>query len=384
MLVRNVRVGKPAHQGACVARVDGTVVFIRGTAPGELVDVEIDQELAKFSRGHATAIHQPHPQRRVAPCPLAGRCGGCDWMHLAPAAQRDLKGQVVAEQLFHLAGVKFDGFVESAAASADVRQPQPGQGSKDLGWDDLGWRSRMRYTCSANGLPSLHEYRSDRLVELPDGCLIAHPSISTPPPGEPGSEILAAATADGPVFSPAEGLLTEEAGGRSFRVALDGFWQPHLAAPQILTEALLTALQPTWGASAADLYCGVGVFAAALADSGCRVWGVEANKPAAAAAEKNVPEAHFIAQDVAKALRRLPKNLDIVVLDPPRSGAGAKVMESLCALAPATICYVACDPLALARDLSIALKAGYQLSALRAFDLFPNTHHLECLAVIRR
>lgn len=364
--IREVRVGKPAHGGTCVARVDGKVVFVRGTAPGELVDIAIDQDLAKFSRGHATAVHEPHPQRRAAPCPLAGRCGGCDWMHLEPAAQRELKGQVVAEQLGHVAQVEFDGTVAAV---------QP---------DDIGWRSRMRYRYSADGLPSLHEYRSERLVQPPDGCRIADPSITDPPPGEPGTEVLAAATLDGPVFGPGRRTVRQRVGERAFSVDLDGFWQPHLMAGQILTEAVLCGLQPASGEPAADLYCGVGVFAAALVDAGCQVWGVEGNKRAVANARANVPGARFIAQDVARALDRLPAGLQLVVLDPPRSGAGAKVIENLCSLGPKLVCYVACDPLALARDLAVALRSGYHLSSLQAFDMFPNTHHLECVAVLRR
>lgn len=362
-VLRGVRVLRAAHGGHCVARHEGQVVFVRHAAPGELVDVEVTQERSKFLRGDAVAVLQAADGRRTPPCPIAGQCGGCDFQHLVPAASREVKRQVVAELLGHV-GVAFDGEVEAAPV------------------DDLGWRTRMRYH-DADGRPGLMAHRSRQAVALPEGgCRIACGGIADP--DTPG---VAALTADGPVLRPEsdarDQVVRQVATGRSFDVRLDGFWQPHTSAPDTLTQAVLEAAEPTPDAVVFDLYAGVGVFAGALADAGCRVWGVEGQRDAVELAARNVPGATFVAGDVARVLPRLPARADAVVLDPPRAGAGASVMARLCATHPRVIVYVACDPAALARDLAFAGQHGYAASAVRAVDLFPNTRHVECVATLR-
>lgn len=133
-----------------------------------------------------------------------------------------------------------------------------------------------------------------------------------------------------------------------------------------------------------DLYCGVGLFAAALVDHGVTMWGVESAKVAIAHARRNVPGARFTVGRVEKALRDLPGRTDLVVLDPPRSGAGRAVLTQIDSRRPRAIAYVACDPAALGRDLAYARELGWQVRSLRAFDLFPQTHHIECVAVLGR
>ena len=363
-IVRDVRVGDVAHGGHCVARHEGKVIFVRGSAPGELVDVEITQDNARYSRGTAVAVRDASDIRRVPPCPVAGSCGGCDFQHLDPAGARALKSRVVAEQLRRVPGVHFDGVVRAA---------QP---------DDAGWRVRMRYEAAPDGTPGLRRHRSHDIVPVPpDGCRIAAAPIARPRVAG-----IAASTASGPVWAAASGqnaVVHERVGTREFSVHLDGFWQPHAAAPQVLTDAVLAHAVPREGETALDLYCGVGVFAAALTDAGCRVTGIEGNREAVALARTNVPEGTFHAGDVARTLTRIPPGTDVVVLDPPRTGAGPAVLRALCAHSPRVIVYVACDPAALARDLLAADAAGYRAD-VAAYDLFPNTHHVECVATLRR
>ncbi|HEY5848789.1 MAG TPA: methyltransferase domain-containing protein, partial [Microlunatus sp.] len=199
-----------------------------------------------------------------------------------------------------------------------------------------------------------------------------------------------------------DAVVTEHATGRSFTVAASGFWQGHPAAADTLVAAVLAGLDPQPGERVLDLYCGVGLFAAALADRGCRVWGVEADRTAVEHARRNVPEARFTAARVERALKTgsstrssprsrtskgrtaLPRRNDLVLLDPPRSGAGRPVIEGVAARRPRAICYVACDPAALARDLGYAAELGYAPTSVRAFDLFPMTHHVECVAILQR
>lgn len=366
VVLERVEIGPVAHGGHFVARHEGRVVFVRHALTGEQVDVRVTEVNRRFARGDAVAVHRPSAHRVVPPCPIAGRCGGCDFQHVEPAYARELKRRVVAELLGHLAGYEFTGEVEEV-------QPSP-----------LGWRRRMRYTLDASGRPGLRAYRSSEVVPLPDGgCRIAAPEIADPPPdpSRAGGQLLGVATADGAAWPPAD-IVTERVGELSFRVAADGFWQAHAAAPSVLVGRVLDGLRPKAGEVALDLYCGVGLFAAALVGAGASVWGVEGDRRAVELATQNVPGARFLAGDVARRIGRLPERADLVVLDPPRTGAGADVIEAVARRPPRAIAYVACDPAALGRDLRTAGELGYRPSSVTAHDLFPMTHHVECVAIL--
>ena len=368
-LLTGVEIGPVAHGGHFVARHEGQVIFVRHALTGERVDVRITTSGKRFARGDAVVIHRASPFRVTPPCPIAGRCGGCDFQHVEPAHSRELKRQVVAELLGHLGDHEFTGEV------AEV-PPSP-----------FGWRRRMRYHLDADGVPGLLGHRSSEVVPLPSqGCRIADPAIAAPPsdPGRPGGELLAASSPAGPRFAPPGqgGRVTEQVGELSFDVALDGFWQPHAGAPELLVRRVLAGLQPRPGEVALDLFCGVGLFAGALVAAGARVWGIEGDRTAVDLARVNVPTARFVAGDVGRRLPRLPNRADLVVLDPPRTGAGAAVLTGIAARRPRAIAYVACDPAALGRDLRTASELGYVAASVTAHDLFPMTHHVECVAIL--
>lgn len=369
-LLERLEVGPVAHGGHFVARHDGRVVFVRHALEGEQVDVRVSDVTRRFARGDAVAVHRASPHRVSPPCPVAGRCGGCDFQHVAPGHARELKRRVVAEQLQHLAGYVFTGEVEEVL-------PGP-----------LGWRRRMRYQLDVDGHPGLRGHRSSEVVALPaGGCRIADPAICSPPtdPARAGGLLLGVAAEDGARFlgpdEPAT-TVTERVGDLVFEVASDGFWQAHPAAPLVLVERVLSGLSAQPGEIGLDLYCGVGLFAAALADRGVQVWGVEGDRRAAGLAAVNVPSGRFVAGDVARRMARLPARVDVVVLDPPRTGAGPGVLAAVASRQPRAIAYVACDPAALGRDLRIAADLGYAPTSVTAYDLFPMTHHVECVAVL--
>jgi tRNA/tmRNA/rRNA uracil-C5-methylase (TrmA/RlmC/RlmD family) len=167
-----------------------------------------------------------------------------------------------------------------------------------------------------------------------------------------------------------------------------GFWQVHPGAAAALLDAVLDAAGPRAGEHALDLYCGVGLFAAGLASrvgSGGSVLGVEGEGRAVADARRNLHDLPWVRLEHAPVEAALtgpgrPRRADVAVLDPPRTGAGREVVEAVLALQPRVVVYVACDPAALARDVALAAGAGYRLDGLRAFDLFPMTHHVECVA----
>lgn len=369
-LLTGVEIGPVAHGGHFVARHEGQVVFVRHALTGELVDVRITAAGKRFARGDAVAVRRPSRFRVSPPCPIAGRCGGCDFQHVEPAHARELKRQVIAELLAHLGDYRFTGEVSEVP-------PSP-----------LGWRRRMRYHLDPDGTPGLLAHRSAEVVPLPPGgCRIADPAIADPArdPGRPGGQMVAVATATGAEFTTpgrSDRRFTERVGDLTYEVALDGFWQPHAAAPAVLVDRVLGGLRPAPGELALDLFCGVGLFAGALVAAGARVWGIEGHRLAVDLARVNVPGARFVAGDVERRLSRLPDRADLVVLDPPRTGAGAAVLTAIAGRRPRAIAYVACDPAALGRDLRTAGQLGYRPTSVTAHDLFPMTHHVECVAIL--
>jgi tRNA/tmRNA/rRNA uracil-C5-methylase (TrmA/RlmC/RlmD family) len=388
-----VDVGPVAHGGHCVARHDGRVVFVRHALPGERVRVEVTEgkEGDRFLRGDAVEVLQPSAHRVTPPCPFAGpgRCGGCDFQHADLAYSRELKASVVAEQFQRLAGLTVDVPVE----------PVPGD------TDGLRWRTRVEFAVDADGRPGLRKHRSHDVVPV-DDCLIATDAVVASGVlertwrGSTAVDVIAPSGGPGvvtvllPAGEKAAPHVREhvEAGGWSedFRVGARGFWQVHPGAASTFVGHVLAELAPQPGERAVDLYAGVGLFAVALADAvgeDGAVLAVEADERAVRDARRNVhsrPQVEVRRSRVDRALRPLLQQhvgADLVVLDPPRTGAGRDVIREVAALRPRLVAYVACDPAALARDVAYAREAGYGIRSLRAFDAFPMTHHMECIAI---
>jgi len=396
-------VGPVAHGGHCVARHEGRVVFVRHTLPGErvlarLTDAEPD---ARFWRADAVEVLEPSPDRVPSPWPEAGPggVGGGELGHVAMVAQRTWKATVVAEQLHRLARLDREVVVEAA----------PGE------TDGLGWRTRIELTTDGAGRPGMHRYRSEEVVPLTAMPLavagIADLDIfgrrwpaavrltAVAPVGGDRPLVLVDGvpwSGDGPDRRPnARSSVRERAvlatTEYSWRVAAAGFWQVHRTAPTALGMAVLDAVGPRDGATVLDLYAGAGMFTLPLADvvgpSG-RVVAVEGDPGAVRGARRNAhdrPQVELHLGGVTEVLGQdVVAHPDVVVLDPPRVGAGRDVVERLVALRPERVVYVACDPAALARDVAYLGQRGYSLTGLRAFDLFPMTHHVECVATFDR
>ncbi|AQP44353.1 class I SAM-dependent RNA methyltransferase [Tessaracoccus flavus] len=362
-----------AHGGYVVGRHEGKVIFVTGGLPGERVIAEVTERGRSFDRGHVVDVLEPSVGRVEPPCPIAGQCGGCDWQHADQATQLGLKTAVVAEQLQRLAGIEWDGSVEAV----------PG------GLTD--WRTRVRYAVTDDGRVGFRARRSHEVVPLPpQGCLIAAdgPSVEELDGYANLGEDVRVTVADGSVTVLAGRMVVgpdpvfQRVGGRRYAVTADGFWQVHPEAAETLSRAVLDGLRPQRDERALDLYCGVGLFAGALVDAGCVVVGAEMGRAAVELARRNVREARFVTGPIERAQRDLPDWADLVVLDPPRKGAGASVVRAIAEREPRAIAYVACDPAALARDLATFAREGYSPVSIRAFDLFPMTHHVECVAIL--
>ncbi|HEX4655570.1 MAG TPA: class I SAM-dependent RNA methyltransferase [Mycobacteriales bacterium] len=369
-----------AHGGVCVAHApDGRVVFVRHTLPGERVRVTVTEERRSYLRADAVEVMTPASARVRPPCRWAGpgRCGGCDWQHVGVAEQRRLKAVVVSEQLQRLAGL--DREVEVEPVPGDV--------------DGLHWRTRMRFAVDDDGRAGLRRHRSHDVVAI-DDCLIAVPAARVPDlvarswPAD--SEVSVDVSSSGEhaiaMGTPKE-LLTERAAGRDWRVPVGGFWQVHPAAADVLAEVVGDYARPGSADRCLDLYSGVGLFAGVLAPRTASVVAVESDARAVAAAELNLADDHnvtVVRDRVDRWLRRDSEGADVVVLDPPRKGAGRAVVDGIAEREPRAVVYVACDPAALARDVASFAKHGYELDDVRAFDLFPMTAHVECVARLVR
>ncbi|MFC7302740.1 class I SAM-dependent RNA methyltransferase [Streptomyces monticola] len=420
-----VEVGPVAHGGHCIARTsEGRVLFVRHTLPGEKVVARVTEgeEDSRYLRADAVEILDPAKDRIVAPCPYAGpgRCGGCDWQHAKPGAQRRLKGEVLTEQLQRLAGLT----PEEAGWDGTV---MPADGDKLPAGEVPAWRTRVQFAVDDEGRAGLRRHRSHE-VEPIDHCMIAAEGVSelgiqerdwsgmasvdaiaatgsqdrqvilTPRPGarlpivelDRPVSVMRVGEKDGGVHRVhGRPFVRERADGRTYRVGSGGFWQVHPKAADTLVLAVMQGLLPRKGETALDLYCGVGLFAGAIADrvgeTGA-VLGIESGKRAVEDAEWNLRDFDRVRIEQGKVESVLPRtgitDVDLIVLDPPRAGAGKATVRHLSGLGARRIAYVACDPAALARDLAYFQEGGYRVRTLRAFDLFPMTHHLECVAIL--
>ena len=377
---------KVAHGGHFIARHLGAVIFVRHAIPGEEVEIEITGIGSSFNRADVVNVIQASPDRVIAPCQFAHRlgCGGCDFQHISLPRQRQLKSEVISEQFSRIAKRDLNIEVEEVGAP-------------------LGYRTRFNAVTTRNGDLGFKQARSNKVVPVSD-CRILQPEIeyqelsarkwksnlrvevSISSTGERtiatgyASDESAVRTSEGP------DVADYSVNGFKLEVAQRSFWQSHKLAPAILTKVVNEFANLQTGDQVLDLYGGVGLFTSqfleVIGENG-RVDLVEGSKSATADAMRNFASFSNIkvhTGDVAKLLPRFSM-ADVIVLDPPREGAGKDVIAAMVALKPRSIIYVACDPAALARDTTYLGAAGFEIEKVRAFDLFPMTHHIEMVAL---
>ncbi|MCI9870632.1 class I SAM-dependent RNA methyltransferase [Arthrobacter humicola] len=433
-------VGPVAHGGHCVARHEGRVIFVRHGIPGEKVRVRLtdDGPAAKFWRADVVEVLEPSPDRVPHFWDLADSArswshrhppvGGAELGHISLARQRSLKAEVLAEQLKRLAGVEL-------APAGQLTVEAVGTAAGEPAASGLGWRTRAGFAVTAAGKLGMHAHRSDAILPVRDMPLavdginalrlwdidlqgidrveVAAPAngsrplvLLVPAPGTRSkrlSGILAQLPDDVSVASldPATGevlqlrgrtYVQESAAGHEYRVTGDGFWQIHRDAPETLVGAVTGFLHDGGylapGSVVADLYAGAGLFTAPLADAvgvTGSVLSVEGAPGTSRDARKNLHDAaqvEIVQGRVERVLRQKPRNFDALILDPPRAGAGKAVVKQLIDTGPRAVAYVSCDPASFARDLGYFRQGGWGLAGLRAFDLYPHTHHMETVALL--
>ena len=376
-----------------VGRLDGRVVFVPDAIPGERVRVEItDDSKASYWRAELLEVLDPSPfrQRHVwaeaeQSRPASLRPGGAEFGHIRLDHQRKLKADVLADSLSRFAGI--------------VRRIEVAGIEGDSG---LGWRTRVRLHLDENGRPGPFAARSHEVVpvtSLPLATRGINELVDFGAKYAGGHLEVVHSSVDGAfiVVDPSA-RIEEEALGLRFSLPASGFWQVHRKAADQLGNLVLEMIDESSfdpSANNLDLYGGVGLFAAAVCarfDSGTSIQSVESESESGPFTSRNLepfPRAKSRTQRVDSFLKGLMdggESLEAgtVILDPPRKGAGERVIRSLAALQPAQLIYVACDPIALSRDLGFLLPLGYELVQLRALDLFPNTHHFETVASFRK
>jgi tRNA/tmRNA/rRNA uracil-C5-methylase (TrmA/RlmC/RlmD family) len=393
---------KVAHGGIFVARHDGRVIFVSHVLPGEKVRARVYEDRGgSFCRADPTEILVASPDRvpQVWKQAGVGGAGGAEFGHIKLARQRELKADVLEEALDRMAGIKLRPVVE----------PAPGDDEAN----GLGYRTRIQLHVDEAGTVGPYRERSHDVVKVKDLPLAVEDIRELEMHNknfQNVNKIEMAASSTGQVQwkidSKLKGdeRLIERVAGRTFRISGGGFWQVHKKGAEVLSNTIVemaTAVGIDLEADNLDLYGGVGLFSGALAAKfgpDLRITSVESFRQATDDATLNLADlnkAKAVCAPVERFLNEKVGNVDkggkvssprnaTIVLDPPRSGAGGKVVGQLLAISPKHIIYVACDPVALARDLKPLIEGGYELKQLRAFDLFPHTHHVEAVASLVR
>jgi len=433
-----------AYGGRGVGRVDGFVVFVPEVAPGDRVRARPWRIKSGYAEADLAAVDVPSALRAVPPCPHFGPCGGCIWQHVAYEAQTAAKEDIVRDSLAHLGGVR-DVEVRPIIAMADpwryrnkmefafhpdgslglhrrgafdrvvaidacllqsdaandilrlVREFADGAGlSRYDARDHTGLLRQVvireaRATgeimvgvvTTAREVPGLQGLAERLMRAQPRIVGVLHGLNAGPSDGVPLSGLTVLA---------GRGHLIEQLAGLRFRIGLETFFQTNTAQAERLAETVEEFASLGGGETVYDLYCGIGTFALALARRAARVYGIEVAPSAVEGARENavlnaIPNVEFASGDVRTALPELRRRAappDLLVLDPPRSGAGGRVMRRIAEARAPRVIYVSCNPTTLASDLKDLVAGGYAIRTVQPLDLFPQTYHVECVVLAER
>ena len=385
-------VGAPANGGSCVARYDGRVVFVRYALPGERVRAQVTADRGSYWHAETIEVIEPSADRIASLCPIAGvdGAGCCDLAFVDPAAGRALKAEVVSNQLARLGDYQWNDAVHPVSTAGPT-----------------GWRTRIRLDVGADGRAGFHRYHSDELVadlncgQLPAGMIDGLTDVAWPPDAhlhvvidDDGQRHVARTARHGRRNSTdvVEGSYqgVQRAGRHSWQVPVTAFWQAHRDAARTYSDLVGDWAHPDPGMTAWDLYGGSGVFAAVLGDAvgeSGRVVSVDSSRAATRAARAtlaDLPQVNVITDSVRRALTAQRGGADVVVLDPPRGGAGREVIDLLAAAEVPRIIHIGCEAASFARDIGLYQQHGYAVDKISVFDSFPLTHHIECVALLTR
>jgi 23S rRNA (uracil1939-C5)-methyltransferase len=367
--------------GVGLAHAEGLTLFVSLAAPGDVVRVQIDRQRGKMAFASIVEVISPSPVRVDPPCPYFGRCGGCDFQQLNYETQLQSKVEIIRDCFHRLANI--------ADLPEIAIHPSPNQWqyraranwqfdpqTRHFGYFEAGSHRVCDVEVCAVLLPGLQNSLEDLRAHIRDDSF---------PGAVKNVEVVAGD--DGVSMSPAwNGFETRNVsrriGDETYYFSADAFFQVN---HELLLPLIDEATRNARGAAALDLYCGVGLFTVSLARRFTRVVGVESNPTSAGFARLNLQIAQLNSASIVTARvgewlsgqSTESETVDFLLLDPPRAGAENVVINGILAKRPSQISYVSCDPATLARDLKKLLAAGYFLDSVVAFDMFPQTHHVE-------
>lgn len=369
--------------------MDGRVLLVSLAVPGDRVRVRIERTRGRVSFASITEILSPGPTRIEPPCPYFGRCGGCDFQQLSYTAQLAAKQEIISDCLRRLARLQVaPDEIPITGSPLEWRYRSRAQWQYDGRSGRLGYFERGSHrVCDVTVCPVLAPALQETLESL-------RGRIGQGRLPEAVSEFQAVAGDFGAALSPPLGdedslEASRAIEGHSYRFSADGFFQIN---HELLPSLIAAATSDVRGANAVDLYCGVGLFTLPLARHFARVTGIESDCTAIEYARCNLLEAELsnVTFECARVGEYLDGHIDelgpadFLLLDPPRAGAEPEAIAGILALKPSSLTYVSCDPATLARDLHLLLDGGYHLDSIAAFDMFPQTHHVETVVKLGR
>ena len=416
-----------AHGGEAIGRHAGKVIFVPYAIPGERVTVEILEEKERWARGRLVGVLQPSPDRVEPPCPYFGQdlCGGCQWQHIAYERQAELKQEIVADQL-HRLGRLAQPPVADILVMADINPGDASTPEDRPGYLAYGYLNQIDLVVDREGRISLRRANgrdliavetcllaSNRLDQLQASLDVAWPELEgikvraseetgdalvlfqSSAEDQPELEIdlpaaVAVRTVHGVQPLIGDPLLYEEVNGCRYRVSATSYFPANTAGAAALADTVLAYAGVEPGDVVLDAYCGVGLYSIPLADAGGHVTGLESSPAACedfavnAGERENVELHEGTVEEILPVLVAAGQRVDVVILDPPRAGAGPEVLRNLAALGPRRIVYLASDPASLARDGVHLAASGYRLVEAQPVDLFPQTCRVETVALWKK
>ncbi len=370
--------------GAGLAHAENRTLLVALAAPGDRAFVRVERVQGRVAFASITEIIKPSPSRVEPLCPYFGLCGGCDFQQLSYEAQLNSKVGIIRDCLRRIAQIDFTGEIPITASPNAWHYRSRAQWQHDPLKKRLGYFERASHrVCDVAAcpvlVPALEATLESLREQMKEGLL-----------PEEVTELQAVAGDDGaslqpPVPEHPTREVSRQIGGHRYHFSAEGFFQIN---HELLEPLIDAAIGDAQGETAVDLYCGAGLFTLPLSERFTRVVGVEANAAAISYARRNLEDAQLgnATLEIARVgdwLRGNSESLasvDFVLLDPPRAGAEDGVIDGILALKSRHISYVSCDPATLARDLKVLTRGGYKLDSINAFDMFPQTHHVETVA----
>ncbi len=389
----------PAYGGYSVAR-DEKVILIKGAIPGEVVDVEIEEKKKDYSVGSVVGVIEPSEDRVEPPCPVFGRCGGCQLQFIRYERQLSMKDEVLHDTLRRLGGIEVPSEPPLAADQWHYRRRAQYKVSRS---GEVGFfRASSRDVITFEECPLMHDGINAILREIKGKCDVRNLSDIHIALGDTPVALLKGRDYDSSLFESfvevgLSGIAYNDSiayggaftgfdlNGLRYTVSPWSFFQAHWELNREVARLLIEGLMPLEGKTVLDLYAGAGNFSLPAAAAAKEVVAVEGNPYAAEDAARNlelnaIRNCKIVRSSTEK--YRINRKFDVIILDPPRPGLTSEVMKKILENPSGEIVYISCNPATLARDLK-KLKSTYDIRSVRQIDFFPNTFHIESIAFLK-